>query len=65
VTAAPEEIPEPLVEQLKPGGRLVVPVGGQDEAQSLEVLTKDAKGDVRSRSVLSVLFVPLTRGAPR
>jgi protein-L-isoaspartate(D-aspartate) O-methyltransferase len=61
VTAAPEEIPAPLIEQLKPGGRLVVPVGPRGAGQSLQVLEKDETGQVRITDVLPVLFVPFTR----
>jgi len=61
VTAAPVEVPAPLIEQLKPGGRLVVPVGGQGAAQSLQVLEKDAAGEIRATHVLPVRFVPFTR----
>ena len=60
VTAAPEEIPAPLVQQLKPGGRLVIPVGKQYTAQSLMVLKMRADGEVELREVLPVGFVPLT-----
>ena len=59
VTAAPREVPPPLIEQLKPGGRLVVPVGGQMAGQSLLVLEKQADGSVSRREVLGVRFVPL------
>ena len=61
VTAAPETVPPPLIEQLKPGGRLVIPVGPEGGAQSLEVLEKNADGSVASRHVLPVRFVPFTR----
>lgn len=61
VTAAPEEVPEPLIEQLKPGGRIVIPVGPRNRTQSLRVLEKDASGTVKERDVLPVGFVPLTR----
>jgi protein-L-isoaspartate(D-aspartate) O-methyltransferase len=59
VTAAAREIPPPLVRQLKPGGRMVLPVGRQDGVQQLTVLTKDLKGSVSTRIVLPVRFVPL------
>jgi protein-L-isoaspartate(D-aspartate) O-methyltransferase len=61
VTAAPEEIPPPLVDQLKRGGRLVIPVGSQGGAQSLQVLEKDSDGETSILDTLPVLFVPLTR----
>ena len=65
VTAAPREVPPPLVEQLKPGGKLVIPVGPQLTGQQLLVIEKDASGKTKTRNVLAVRFVPLTgeRGA--
>lgn len=59
VTAAPEYIPAPLVEQLKTGGRLVIPVG--EFEQELVVVEKLADGSTRKREVIPVRFVPLTR----
>jgi protein-L-isoaspartate(D-aspartate) O-methyltransferase len=62
VTAAPEEVPPPLLEQLAPGGTLVVPVGGQTAVpQQLTVIKKDADGILTKRVVLPVRFVPFTR----
>ena len=61
VTAAPEEVPDALVAQLKPGGRLVIPVGGY--SQELRVIEKDANGRTRARSVAPVMFVPMVKGA--
>jgi len=59
VTAAPDHVPQPLVRQLKDGGRLVIPVGPQGTIQTLWMIEK--QGDqVRSRQVLDVMFVPLT-----
>jgi len=63
VTAAVPEIPPPLIEQLKNGGRLVLPVGRPYSGQSLILVSKDARGKVSERAVLPVAFVPLTRGA--
>lgn len=60
VTAAPEEIPPPLLEQLRPGGRLVVPVGPRDSTQSLKLLRKDSAGKMLEEDLLPVGFVPLT-----
>ena len=60
VTAAPREVPQPLIDQLKPGGRLVVPVGGQLGGQTLLVLQKQPDGKITRREVLGVRFVPLT-----
>jgi protein-L-isoaspartate(D-aspartate) O-methyltransferase len=62
VTAAAREVPPALLAQLRPGGRLVIPVGDAYGDQDLRLLRKDAKGDVTSQSVLSVAFVPLTGG---
>ena len=58
VTAAPDHVPQPLIDQLAPGGRLVIPVGDVD--QELRVLTKGADGNVASENVLPVRFVPMT-----
>ncbi len=59
VTAVGEDVPENLVRQLKPNGRLVLPVG-TDWEQNLAVVTKDAAGNIDMRHVLPVRFVPLT-----
>jgi protein-L-isoaspartate(D-aspartate) O-methyltransferase len=61
VTAAASHIPQPLIEQLKPGGRLVIPVGMPYSYQELMVLHKDQQGAVHTRSVLGVAFVPLVQ----
>ena len=61
VTAAPEQIPQPLIEQLKSGGKLVVPVGAQGRTQSLQVLEKGPAGQITTTDVLPVIFVPFTR----
>jgi protein-L-isoaspartate(D-aspartate) O-methyltransferase len=61
VTAAPEQIPQPLLDQLKPGGRMVIPVGARSATQDLLVITKAADGKAETRRVLPVRFVPLTR----
>ena len=63
VTAAAPWIPPPLIEQLKPGGTLVIPVGERYSGQDLRVVTKDGQGRVEERGVLPVIFVPLT-GSP-
>jgi protein-L-isoaspartate(D-aspartate) O-methyltransferase len=62
VTAAAPRVPEALVEQLKPGGRMVIPVGASHEAQELLLIVKRADGSVEKRSVLLVRFVPLIPG---
>jgi protein-L-isoaspartate(D-aspartate) O-methyltransferase len=59
VTAAAPYIPEPLIEQLKPGARLVIPVGTPFSGQELMLVEKGANGKVKERSVLPVAFVPL------
>ncbi|HTP94477.1 MAG TPA: protein-L-isoaspartate(D-aspartate) O-methyltransferase [Burkholderiales bacterium] len=62
VTAAAPQIPQALIEQLKPGGRMVIPVGAQWHRQDLLLLRKGADGKVTTRSVLPVRFVPMTGG---
>ena len=62
VTAAAEHIPPPLLRQLKPGGRMVIPVGPKWGNQELLLVTKDANGVVATRALLPVRFVPLTGG---
>jgi len=61
VTCAAGQIPPPLIKQLAPGGRMVIPVGRPFAVQSLMLVEKDKKGKVRSRSLMAVRFVPLTR----
>ena len=61
VTAAPEEIPGKLVEQLKPGGRMIIPVGERFQTQELLIITKSADGIVRQETTLPVRFVPLIK----
>ena len=63
VTAAAPRIPPALIEQLKPGGILVMPVGSRYLGQELLVLEKDALGGLAERRVLPVAFVPLTGAA--
>jgi protein-L-isoaspartate(D-aspartate) O-methyltransferase len=58
VTAAVAEVPPALIHQLKPGGRLVIPLGGQD-AQQLSVIEKDADGEVTTRAIMPVRFTQL------
>jgi protein-L-isoaspartate(D-aspartate) O-methyltransferase len=62
VTAAASHVPPPLVRQLKPGGRMVIPVGAQFLTQQLMVVEKRADGSVTQRQILPVRFVPLTGG---
>jgi protein-L-isoaspartate(D-aspartate) O-methyltransferase len=61
VTAAADQVPPPLVQQLRPGGRMVIPVGSGFALQHLMLIEKDADGGVRTRQTLPVRFVPLTR----
>jgi len=61
VTAAASHIPPPLVQQLKPGGRMVIPVGPQFTVQHLTIVDKNTDGRVTTRQVLPVSFVPLVR----
>ena len=61
VTAAAEEAPPPLLEQLRPGGRLVIPLGPAGGVQELVVIDKDADGNLDRREVFPVRFVPFTR----
>lgn len=63
VTAAPDHIPQPLIDQLKTGGRMVVPVGPIASTQQLRVLEKDTTGKVSTRVVAPVRFVPLRRNS--
>jgi protein-L-isoaspartate(D-aspartate) O-methyltransferase len=62
VTAAAPSIPPALVAQLKPGARMVIPVGGEGDIQYLKVLTKRADGGTDERAVSAVRFVPLVPG---
>jgi len=64
VTAAASPVPPPLVGQLKPGGRMVIPVGGPFATQWLMLVDKLADGRVQTRQVLPVAFVPFTRRSP-
>lgn len=63
VTAAPDRMPVRLVEQLRPGGRMVIPLGPQGEAQELIVAEKQVDGSLLRRRVLPVSFVPLVGGS--
>jgi protein-L-isoaspartate(D-aspartate) O-methyltransferase len=63
VTAAPERIPQPLIEQLAPGGVMVIPVGGF--FQELKVFRKSADGRVTEKDILPVRFVPMTGEAEK
>jgi len=60
VTAAISHIPPPLVQQLKKGGRMVIPVGTRFQTQYLTLVEKDLQGKVTTRQILPVIFVPFT-----
>ena len=62
VTAAANHVPPPLIEQLKPGGRMVIPVGNPFQPQMLVLVTKGSRGprDIQVRNLMPVAFVPLT-----
>ena len=62
VTAAAREVPPALVAQLKPGGRMAIPVGGEGEIQYLKLITKRTDGGFDERRILPVRFVPLVPG---
>ena len=62
VTAAAPRVPPALVAQLKPGGRLAIPLGAAEGPQELALLEKNADGETEIRPVLPVRFVPLTGG---
>jgi protein-L-isoaspartate(D-aspartate) O-methyltransferase len=63
LTAAPPEIPQPLINQLKPGGVLVAPVGSSGGVQVLTKITKMKNGDIKREKKLPVRFVPMTGDA--
>jgi len=60
VTCAAGHVPPPLVEQLRPGGRMVIPIGGAYDVQILMVITKSRSGALKTRQVIPVRFVPMT-----
>jgi protein-L-isoaspartate(D-aspartate) O-methyltransferase len=62
VTAAADSVPPPLLAQLAPGGRLVMPVGAPNAVQTLILIEKDDQGALRERQLIPVRFVPLLRG---
>jgi len=62
VTAAISHIPPPLVQQLKNGGRMIIPVGTRFQTQYLTLVEKDMQGEVTTRQLLPVMFVPFTGG---
>jgi protein-L-isoaspartate(D-aspartate) O-methyltransferase len=62
VTAAPEQIPKPLQDQLKPGGIMIIPVGPVYRTQQLMLIRKNEKGDILTKSLIPVRFVPMIHG---
>jgi len=60
VTCAPHQIPQPLLDQLAPGGRMVIPVGGQFQTQYMVEVTKNQKGKISRKEHYPVRFVPMT-----
>lgn len=60
VTAAAGHIPPPLLQQLKPGGVMVIPLGGVYEVQTLMKVLKDEEGEVHTEQLMPVMFVPMT-----
>jgi len=63
VTAAAAHVPQPLIDQLKPGGRMIIPVDQASGAQQLMLIEKDEFGMIVREEILPVLFVPLVRDA--
>lgn len=63
VTCAPDHIPAPLVEQLREGGRMVIPVGPEGGVQTLTVVRKK-RGEMKTEALIPVRFVPLVRDGP-
>jgi protein-L-isoaspartate(D-aspartate) O-methyltransferase len=62
VTAVASHVPQPLIHQLKRGGRMLIPLGSSFMPQHLVLVEKDMQGLVRTRELLPVQFVPLTGG---
>ena len=60
VTAAPETIPDPLIQQLKPGGTLIIPVGETGKVQTFMKVTKTEAGEIQKERLMAVRFVPMT-----
>lgn len=62
LTAAPPEIPQALIDQLRPGGKLIAPVGRSPWSQELVLVEKNKEGKIRRRSLIPVMFVPMVPG---
>lgn len=60
ITCAAGFVPPPLIKQLKPGGRMILPVGSPYFGQNLKLIEKDEQGDIKSKRLLPVRFVPMT-----
>ena len=65
VTCAADHVPPALIEQLKPNGKMCIPVGGTFKVQNLMLIEKDADGKVTSQSLMAVRFVPFVRARER
>jgi len=63
VTCAPDHIPQPLIDQLAPGGRMVIPISYSSTVQDLILIEKDDRGRLKKTNLIPVQFVPLIRGA--
>ena len=61
VTAASDHIPPPLIKQLKRGGKMAIPVGGPFQVQNLMLVEKSGQGEIQTRNILPVRFVPFRR----
>lgn len=64
VTCAPDHVPQPLIDQLRVGGKMCIPVGENPRSQKLYLLTKKADGKMESKIIFDVGFVPLVREIP-
>ncbi len=60
VTAAPNHVPRPLIQQLKRGGRMIIPVGGRFTTQQLLLIERSERDEIITRQIGAVVFVPLT-----
>jgi protein-L-isoaspartate(D-aspartate) O-methyltransferase len=65
LTAAPRELPAALIDQLRPGGKLVAPIGDDSSTQELRLVQKSADGAITSRPILPVRFVPMIKPGAR
>jgi protein-L-isoaspartate(D-aspartate) O-methyltransferase len=65
MTAAPPELPRVLIDQLRPGGKLLAPIGGESAVQELRLVEKSADGKITSRPMLPVRFVPMIKPGAR